>query len=87
MDIFSLETIVLGFFVVGVFWHFLTNQRSGSFRLEQVGFAYITKLKGLGSIPASSDTVESEGRQMKQCRIQYIEKKIQKNPPVQKVLV
>ncbi len=23
--------------------------------------------KGLGSIPASSDTVESEGRQMKQC--------------------
>ncbi len=33
----------------------------------------------LGSIPASSDTVESEGRQMKQCRISYI-KKIQKNP-------
>ncbi len=32
----------------------------------------------LGSIPASSDTVESEGRQMKQCWIQYIEKK--KNP-------
>ncbi len=26
----------------------------------------------LGSIPASSDTVESEGRQMKQCWIQYI---------------
>ncbi len=30
----------------------------------------------LGSISASSDTVESEGRQMKQCGIQYIEKKI-----------
>ncbi len=29
----------------------------------------------LGSIPASSDTVESEGRQMKQCWKQYIEKK------------
>jgi hypothetical protein len=25
----------------------------------------------LGSIPASSDTVESEGRQMKPCEIQY----------------
>ncbi len=25
-----------------------------------------------GSSPASSDTVESEGRQMKQCWIQYI---------------
>ncbi len=37
----------------------------------------------LGSIPASSDTVESEGRQMKQYWIQYIEeKKILKNPPV-----
>ncbi len=37
---------------------------------------------GLGSIPASSDTVESEGRQKKQCWIQYIEeeKKIQKIP-------
>jgi hypothetical protein len=34
----------------------------------------------VGSIPAFSDTVESEGRQMKQCRIQYIEKN--KNPPV-----
>ncbi len=34
----------------------------------------------LGSIP--SDTVESEGRQMKQCWIQYIEKKKNlKNPP------
>ncbi len=28
----------------------------------------------LGSIPASSDTVESEGRQMKQCWILYITK-------------
>jgi hypothetical protein len=28
--------------------------------------------KVLGSIPASSDTVESEGRQMKQFRIMYI---------------
>ncbi len=27
----------------------------------------------LGSIPAASDTVEFEGRQMKQCWIQYIE--------------
>jgi hypothetical protein len=26
----------------------------------------------LGSIPTSSDTVESEGRQMKQCRTKYI---------------
>ncbi len=34
----------------------------------------------LGSIPASSDTVESEGRQMKQCWIKYIKNK--KNPPV-----
>ncbi len=33
----------------------------------------------LGSIPASSDTVETEGRQMKQCWISYI-KKIQKSP-------
>ncbi len=32
-----------------------------------------------GSIPASSDTVESEGWQMKQCWTEY--KKIQKNPP------
>jgi hypothetical protein len=30
----------------------------------------------LGSIPASSDTVESEGRQMKQCKIFYIKRKI-----------
>jgi hypothetical protein len=35
----------------------------------------------LGSIPASSGTVESEGRQMKQCRLLYIKRKIQKNPP------
>jgi hypothetical protein len=34
---------------------------------------------GLGSIPASSDTVESEGRQMNQCGIQYKEEK--KIPP------
>jgi hypothetical protein len=32
----------------------------------------------LGSIPASSDTVESVGRQMKQCWIQYIEE--EENP-------
>ncbi len=33
----------------------------------------------LDSIPvASTDTVESDGRQMKQCWKQYIEKKIQK---------
>jgi hypothetical protein len=36
----------------------------------------------LGSIPASSDTVESEGRQMKQCLISYIKRKIQTNPPL-----
>ncbi len=30
----------------------------------------------LGSIAASSDTVESEGRQMKQCWIQYIKKNL-----------
>ncbi len=35
----------------------------------------------LGSIPATSDTVESEGRQMEQCRISYIKKeKLQKIP-------
>jgi hypothetical protein len=34
-----------------------------------------------GSIPASSDTVEYEGRQMKQCRI-HRNKKNHKNPPV-----
>jgi hypothetical protein len=37
--------------------------------------------KRVSSIPASSDTVESKGRQMKQCWLQYIERK--KNPPVQ----
>jgi hypothetical protein len=36
----------------------------------------------LGSIPASSDTVEFWRRQMKQCRTQYI-----KNPPTVLVLV
>ncbi len=36
----------------------------------------------LGSIPASSDTVESEGRQMKQCWIQYIEKKKNQKIPL-----
>jgi hypothetical protein len=36
----------------------------------------------LGSISASSDTVESEGRRMKQCWIQYIEKN-PNNPPVE----
>ncbi len=34
----------------------------------------------LGSILASSDTVESEGRQMKQCRITYIKRR-KKNSP------
>ncbi len=34
----------------------------------------------LGSIRASSDTVKSEGRQMKQCWIQFIEKKNKKIP-------
>ncbi len=41
----------------------------------------------LGSIPASSDTVESEGRQMKQCWISYIKRKIQKNPPSNYLLI
>jgi hypothetical protein len=35
----------------------------------------------LGSILASSDTVESEGRQMKQCLILYIEEKKSKKSP------
>ncbi len=35
----------------------------------------------LGSIPASSDTVESEGRQMKQCWISYIKKGKPKKSP------
>ncbi len=39
-----------------------------------------SKQSSLGSIPASSDTVKSEGRQIKQCWIQEIE--IHKNPPV-----
>jgi hypothetical protein len=82
MDIFSLETILIEFFLVRVFWHL----KSGFFRQQHVGFAYITKLKNLGSIPASSDTMESEGRQMKQCRIEYIEKKSKKSPCL-KVLV
>jgi hypothetical protein len=34
----------------------------------------------LGSIPASSDTVESEGRQMKQCRKSFL--KNLKNSPL-----
>jgi len=33
----------------------------------------------LGSVPASSDTVESEGRQMEQCLLHYIEKKKKKH--------
>jgi hypothetical protein len=36
----------------------------------------------LGSIPASSDTVESERRQMKHCRITYIKRKKPKIPPL-----
>jgi hypothetical protein len=35
----------------------------------------------LGSIPASSDTVESEGRKTKQCLITFIKKK-KKYPPL-----
>jgi hypothetical protein len=38
----------------------------------------------LGSIPASSDTMESERRQMKQCWITYIKRKNQKNHPLKK---
>ncbi len=34
----------------------------------------------LGSVQASSDTVESEGRQMKQCWISYIKRKRKKSP-------
>ncbi len=44
----------------------------------------------LGSISASSDTMESEGRQMKQSWIQYIEEKNQKNqknPPFKKIYI
>ncbi len=36
-------------------------------------------------IPASSDTVESEGRQMKKCKITYIKRKKLKNSPLKKV--
>ncbi len=40
------------------------------------------------AIPASSDTVESEGRQTKHCWISYLKKKkIQKNPPLNKVAI
>ncbi len=41
----------------------------------QYGYAQIRGVVNflvMGSIPASSDTVESEGRQMKQCWIKYI---------------
>ncbi len=38
----------------------------------------------LGLIPASSGTVESEGRQMKQCWIQYMGEKIQKTSCLKK---
>jgi hypothetical protein len=36
----------------------------------------------LGSIPASSDPVESEGRLMKQCLITYIKNKKSKKIPL-----
>ncbi len=36
-----------------------------------ISFSDSTVSKDVGSIRASSDTVESEGRQMKQCWIQY----------------
>ncbi len=36
----------------------------------------------MGSIPASPDTVESEGQQMKQCWVTYIKRKNKKNPPL-----
>ncbi len=38
----------------------------------------------LGSIPASSDTMESEGRQMKRCWISYIKRKNSKKSPFKK---
>ncbi len=38
----------------------------------------------LGSIPASSDTVESKGRQMTQCWISYIKSKNPKKSPIKK---
>ncbi len=37
-----------------------------------IGKKFYSKLTVLGSIPASSDTVEPEGRQRKQCWIKYI---------------
>jgi hypothetical protein len=39
----------------------------------------------LGSIPAASDTVESEGRQMKQCRVKYVKEKIFLNSPFKNI--
>ncbi len=41
----------------------------------------------LDSIPTSSDTVESEGRQIKQCWIQYIEEKKSKKIPLLKKII
>jgi hypothetical protein len=38
----------------------------------------------LGSNPTSSDTVESDGRQMKKCKIKYIKRKNLKNSPLKK---
>jgi hypothetical protein len=40
------------------------------------------QIGALDSIPVSSDTVESEGRQMKQGCLKNEHKKIQKYPPV-----
>ncbi len=40
----------------------------------------------LGSIPASSDTVESEWRQMKQCWIKYIKIKNPQKSPFKKII-
>jgi len=39
----------------------------------------------LGSIPASSDTLESEGRQMKQCWIKYLYKKVEYSVSISKL--
>ncbi len=39
----------------------------------------VFRITVLGSIPASSDTMESKGRQMKQCRIKYIKKEEKKS--------
>ncbi len=41
----------------------------------------------LGSNPASSDTVESEGRQIKHCWISYIKKIKSKNSPLKKTII